>query len=618
MSTTEERLSWAAIILSGAAFVISVSQALQQYLATAEGYRRCQKKVLGPWAEGYTRRKLRLRELRFETLFGTPRITLSPIFDQPQCFSLRNSHSLISGEDSLARSLVPNEAEIDLDSNVNWVCWLRLLEELKDLHLGLLKYLPRDRNMLRAEKKPPSLHEPQQLGHGSEPSFNFPSFILEHQSWDFVPADVLKPLASKFKFLVGHNSCTISRSPNALLVIGISDLAICMRRMGLRWIQFQPSDAALRAEGNDISLTSSYLRAVGCVVTYTRVRGKSGNMRFPTEKYLIPNNQADAMGFGLLPSCHKTARPFFDLSTISSVLDVFESFHPSDDALKRLRDLSQKDNFFYAFLDLIPLTTPFMRWKNSPIVRIPAPIDRPFWLFHSATGRTAFRYLLRQELEKRKAKKSPSEQDHHFEKLTTVRDTYEGLVRDYPHLNNATKADWLRMSSNSEDIELLDKIHDEFDKIQQYFVAKTEGMCGLRADGGLPTESEAQFDGPDLYSDLVTVHLRHAILADEYAERNLKDPGLASQRYVYPQAVEKSTRWDRRIAEALGQYSNRWKYMMKELEEMGWVVGGEAHFLELWTQMMMRGFYWEFCHFMVEQPRVPAGYWNSKMPIYIG
>jgi hypothetical protein len=161
-------------------------------------------------------------------------------------------------------------------------------------------------------------------------------------------------------------------------VIGISDLAICMRRMGLKWIQFQPLDAMLRAEGNNLSLTSSYLRAVGCVVTYTRVQGKSGDVRFPLKRYLIPCVQADAMGFGLLPSCHRNARPFFNVNTISGILDVFESFQPPEEALERLRDLSRKDNFFYAFIDLIPLTAPFMRRKWSSIVRTPAPIDRPF------------------------------------------------------------------------------------------------------------------------------------------------------------------------------------------------------------------------------------------------
>lgn len=55
--------------------------------------------------------------------------------------------------------------------------------------------------------------------------------------------------------------------------IGISDLAICMRRLGLKWVHFQPMDFNLRAEGYNVSLTSFYLRAVGCVVTYTRVRG---------------------------------------------------------------------------------------------------------------------------------------------------------------------------------------------------------------------------------------------------------------------------------------------------------------------------------------------------------
>jgi hypothetical protein len=202
MSTNEERLTWPAIILSGAAFIISVSQALQQYLATAEGYRRCQEKVLGPWADEFTDRKFRWKELRFETLFTTPRIILTPLFDQPQLPSFPNSHSLVSGKEAFGRELVPGEVDVNSDSNANWVCWLRLLEELKALHMGLLSSLPRDRKSLGVEEEQANPHELQHLEDGSNSNFNFPSFIPEKQSWDFVPADVLKPLASKFLPLI--------------------------------------------------------------------------------------------------------------------------------------------------------------------------------------------------------------------------------------------------------------------------------------------------------------------------------------------------------------------------------------------------------------------------------
>jgi hypothetical protein len=205
---------------------------------------------------------------------------------------------------------------------------------------------------------------------------------------------------------------------------------------------------------------------------------------------------------------------------------------------------------------------------------------------------------------------------------------YDRLIRDYPHLDNASKADWARMDSNTEDMHMLNKIQDKLDRIQKYFVNKSKELYRLQApvdstiEEELRVESEVQFEGhfegSSLYSDLVTVHLRNAVLADKFAEHNIKESARANQRYVYPEDMTRRPKWDKRMAETLGQYAHRWKYMMKDLKDLGWVVNGEVQFLEMWAHMMIRGFYWEFCHFMVRGPRVPVEYWDSKMPIYIG
>jgi len=185
------------------------------------------------------------------------------------------------------------------------------------------------------------------------------------------------------------------------------------------------------------------------------------------------------------------------------------------------------------------------------------------------------------------------------------------------------------MESNNEEIPLLDRIQNEFEKVQDYFITKSESMYEQRASAALApvdsTSEEAhraetgdQSGKSSLYSDLVTVHVRHAVLADKYAERNLKESGRAYMRYAYPEDMRRLRNWNKRMAESLGQYTHRWKYMMQDLQELGWMVENVVDFLEIWFHMMLRGFYWEFCHFMVEEPRVSAKYWNSKMPIYIG
>ena len=68
-------LSVAALVVALVALLTTLGQLLQQYFATADGYRRCQSSVIGPWAKR-TRLRWRWSEFRFETLFTTPTISL--------------------------------------------------------------------------------------------------------------------------------------------------------------------------------------------------------------------------------------------------------------------------------------------------------------------------------------------------------------------------------------------------------------------------------------------------------------------------------------------------------------------------------------------------------------
>ena len=46
----ESKLALAALIIGLSALLITTSQLLQQIFGTAEGYRRCQSSVVGPWS----------------------------------------------------------------------------------------------------------------------------------------------------------------------------------------------------------------------------------------------------------------------------------------------------------------------------------------------------------------------------------------------------------------------------------------------------------------------------------------------------------------------------------------------------------------------------------------
>ena len=64
-------LAYVSLVIAIIAFFLSVAQGLQQYISTAEGYRKCAESVVGPWVK-HRRRYFVLGELRFAVAFKTP------------------------------------------------------------------------------------------------------------------------------------------------------------------------------------------------------------------------------------------------------------------------------------------------------------------------------------------------------------------------------------------------------------------------------------------------------------------------------------------------------------------------------------------------------------------
>lgn len=67
MSGAEANLVAVALAIALVALITAVGQLLQQYFATADGYRRCRKSVVGEYARK-ARLHWRWREFCFETL----------------------------------------------------------------------------------------------------------------------------------------------------------------------------------------------------------------------------------------------------------------------------------------------------------------------------------------------------------------------------------------------------------------------------------------------------------------------------------------------------------------------------------------------------------------------
>jgi len=64
-----------ALIISLVALLATTGQLLQQYFATADGYRQCLPSVMGQWGK-MTKLRWRWREFRFETIFYVPYLSV--------------------------------------------------------------------------------------------------------------------------------------------------------------------------------------------------------------------------------------------------------------------------------------------------------------------------------------------------------------------------------------------------------------------------------------------------------------------------------------------------------------------------------------------------------------
>lgn len=324
---------------------------------------------------------------------------------------------------------------------------------------------------------------------------------------------------------------------------------------------------------------------------------------------MIPDLEADAMGFGFLPvsACSGFKKPL-KIGTVNGILDMFKELEPLKGVEGRMQELAQRGNFFYSFLDIIPLVAPFMRRKGSQVVRIPEPMDRPSWIFISSTGRTAFPFLLSHQIQNLRGRGVEVP-----EKLDSLVSRCNALGLMFSCWTQTTSAYHEAMQRNEQPIEFLEQVHALWNKTEEYFneqkIEQKIAVSEVRDNEKDSIDTER-----DLYADLVMVHLRNAILADSFAERILS---RNETRFEYPPHLTSKV-VNQRLGETLAQYFYRLESMRLEMATLGYRSHDEGTFLELWAHLMVRAFCWHHCHTMVPGMIVPSEYWNSRLPVYIG
>ncbi|KAL9126688.1 MAG: hypothetical protein Q9217_004299 [Psora testacea] len=563
----DTKIAIGAIAIALCALVISSGQILGQYFATAEGYRRCQPSVMGPWAKR-TRLRWRWRQFRFETLFTTPEIFLAKLrIDQKQQII-----TTISSDDKIERiSGSPESRHRTMVSSTNGeqrsnelVCWLPFLESLHRNEWELQRYGCYDHQLQVGD---PS--EQQQLVG--------PAVRFREMSWDFMSPDIVRPFA----------------------VTTVSDIAIIVRRLGMSWEVFKPEEGLMRAEGNGHGIASTFARSIGLILQYVRVEGGvtpspksffSDVTRLPKAELYIPTREADMMGFGILPGYDRLKIPFFKVGTIDEVYATMDILDSTRKASRKLRDINRllvgkwDAHCTYGFPDIIPLAAPMIRRRGSTIVRIPTPAEYCSSLLSHKEGFVVFHNRL-QEYLRGQAKNVKLEQ------ANWVLEQYENLKVRYSEWENEAGTN---ERVNECNLAFLEEVHGCWEAATDYFVR-------LRETDQLH------------YYDLMACHVSHAVnyWGDGWKRLN---SGTARENYGLG-ALE---------TEGTHLYFDYLPLIVADMRTKGF-DGPEELVHEAWFTLIFRAFCWWRCHSVYpgqdqgyKGSTLRSRYWDSKLPVYIG
>ena len=356
MSILETQLAGAALAIALVAFITAFGQLLQQYFGTADGYRRCQRSVMGEWSTK-TRLRWRWREFRFETLYTIPEIFMTSTMPDRV-----NQVVIAGGPESRVKTMVPGPGYSKHSHEP--VCWITLLHQI---HICT-----------------------ERLGFLDTDGISLPALIFRERSWDFQLPDIVLPLA----------------------ICSVSDIAIIARRLGMRWKDFRPFDGSLKAEGHFQVMTSTTVRSLGIVMRYTyswkevwRHSYRFGVMKdlvFMKERkdIYMPTNAADCLGFGIIRGCHELLIPDISLGTQAEVVATLGILDESGTSATILRALHKANpDYHLPTGDLVAMTMVMARLRGRSHYQVPAPSENMYGFTTSNRGRRAFRSCLEKYFE---------------------------------------------------------------------------------------------------------------------------------------------------------------------------------------------------------------------------
>ena len=301
--TTADDVSYTALAVALVALITTISQLLGQFFATADGYRRCQSSVMGGWAKK-THRRFRWSELRFETLYSTPRFQLSYSNELSDITSIGPGYATLNGSLNSMQSTFCSPLHIVGDESTELVSWVRFIGALHYNTLAVLSLSGQ-----------PTIHDVDQ---DTVKRYSRTGVHIEERSWDFMPPDIVRPLA----------------------VVTVSDIAVLARRLGMVWKQIDLFEGNMRAEGNGHVISSTISRSIGIILQISisdfQLRSVGRNMR-NLDKLYIPSQYADKMGFGIVSGEPELDLPDYRIGTEEEIYEMLRTEVGSREAAETVK-----------------------------------------------------------------------------------------------------------------------------------------------------------------------------------------------------------------------------------------------------------------------------------------
>ena len=570
MSNEQDNTAIVAIVIALIAFFVTTAQLLQALFGTAEGYRRCQASVIGPWAK-LTKRVWRWSEFRFETLFTTPHISVQAMeegvpvscdaFIEGTLSSRRETYCDGIYKDRVVRTrwrrdgtsqIVRRHDSQRADDLVSWLGLVNMLHRLQSYHP---LHKPSENNRASAAMPPCRM--------------SCPAITFRTRSWDFMPPDIVRPFATS----------------------SVGDMIALAHRLGMRWKDIRPGDGIMRAEGNGQSITSTSVRGFGLLLQYTydisivRIQNGIGN-KDDSFTPTIASREADMLGFQITPRTYGIPNFVFGTPMDTSIITrVMNQLGLDQDVQDMYVSYFRKSKRLYGFSDLIGMVTCFLPLQGSSIVQVFSPYpdahDSPTnWL----EGFVVYHARLLECVEEQ------IKTGNHSKQMQWVLDKFEYMRSTYPwNQCPSWEAEGMNKKTKNRSIAFLNDLRDIWSTATDYFRDLSPNFR---------------------YRDLVGAHIAQAVYYPELAEANIK----AGTDKRYDLGAGRS----HRVAEGMHIYVDQIPKVVDFMKEKGF--DDERVVREAWWTLILKAMCWHRSVALMEfQPSnaVPPSFHDSRIPVYI-